>query len=332
MNQLVDKYGRLHSYLRISLTDRCNLHCTYCNPLLETGAAPKKNLMSYEEILTLVRFFVERCGVTKVRLTGGELFVRKGIAELFGMIGDYKKKHPFTLGVTTNGTLLHQHCAHLKSSGVDAVNISLDSLRRDRFRSLTRLDALGTVLDAIRTASQTDFSSLKINTVIMRSVNDDELLDFVVFAIENDLHVRFIEYMPFPNNAWDRESFMSWRDMKRRIQDRYELIPKIQEAHGVGKEYLIAGQRGMIGFITPVSEHFCGDCNRLRLTAEGKMKTCLFSGMEEELDVASLLRSGRPETEIHEAIVAALGLKWKAHPSVDDLAGHGTSPMTAIGG
>lgn len=333
MNELIDRHGRTHTYLRISLTDHCNLHCLYCNPLLpNTVGSRRKDSLSFDEVLRLIRFFILECGVTKIRLTGGELFVRKGITGFLKTLGEFKRDHPFMLGVTTNGTLLRQHCTVLKSSGVDAVNISVDSLREDRYEKITGQDGLNEVLEAISVVQSAEFESIKINTVVMRGVNDDELAEFAAFAAEKNLHVRFIEYMPFPNNAWDRQSFMSWRDMKRRIQEKYELIPKISDVHAVGKEYLIGGQKGIIGFITPVSEHFCGSCNRLRLTASGRIKACLFSLPEQEFDVAPLLRGGGTEKEIHAGILAALGMKWKVHPPAEQLAAGGRSTMTGIGG
>jgi len=332
MNPFIDSFGRQHTYLRVSVTDACNMRCTYCDPS-RTGRFTNDRLLSMEEILRLVRLFVTRHGITKLRVTGGEPMVRKDILALFQGIAELKASYPLSVGMTTNGTLLSDHLPSLRSMGLDALNISIDSLDRDRFRSITGMDALPQVLEAFRLAKGLQVPTVKANVVIMRGVNDHEIPAFVRYAAEHSLAVRFIEYMPFAQNTWDTGRFLDYRSMKRIAEAEGTLIPMAYQPHSVSKDYRIAGTNGMVSFISSVSEHFCGGCNRLRLTADGRLRTCLFALPSMETDLRTLLRSGDGSNEaVADAVRNALRNKWEKHPDPEILAVTQSNVMRAIGG
>ncbi|KAB2924983.1 MAG: GTP 3',8-cyclase MoaA [Bacteroidetes bacterium] len=332
MIPFIDSFGRQHTYLRVSVTDACNMRCTYCDPF-RTGRFTNDRLLSMEEILRLVRLFVTRHGITKLRMTGGEPMVRKDILSLFHGIAELKTLYPLSVGMTTNGTLLCDHLPFLRALGLDALNISIDSLDRDLFRSITGMDALPQVLETFRRAQELVFPSVKANVVIMRGVNDHEIPAFVRFAAEYSLTVRFIEYMPLAQNRWETGRFLDYRSMKRIAEEEGTLIPMAYQPHSVSKDYRIAGSSGMVSFISSVSEHFCGGCNRLRLTADGRLRTCLFALPEMETDLRALLRSDHGSNEaVADAVRKALRNKWEKHPDPEILAATQSNVMRAIGG
>jgi GTP 3',8-cyclase len=343
MGYLIDHFGRNHTYLRISVTDRCNLRCSYCLPShdpVDTEVAsykggrrfnfrPRNELLSYDEITELTRIFVA-LGIRKVRITGGEPLVRKNIDRLCSQISTIPGLS--TLAISTNGTYLAPIASLLHKSGVRTINISLDSLRENRFKQITHRDAHAEVLRGIEAAIRTGFESVKVNAVIMREINDDELLDFVEYADALSINVRFIEYMPFPGNRWNDLSYVSYGEMKTVIESKYRLIP-IQSSESVcgpAKDFYVERTNAVIGFITTMSEHFCGSCNRLRLTADGRLRTCLFS--QDGLDLKYLLRSGASQEGIEECIRAAVLTKWEKHPEPEVLTEFQDRTMTAIGG
>ncbi len=332
MKTFVDSFGRHHTYLRISVTDACNMRCTYCDPS-RTGRFTNDRLLTMEEILFLARLFVTDHGITKIRVTGGEPMVRKDIWPFFRGLAELKNSFPLSVGITTNGTLLLEHLSSLRMFGLDALNISIDSLERDRYASITGMDALPRVLETFRQANTMGFHSVKANVVIMRGVNDQEIPAFIRFAAEHSVTVRFIEYMPFAQNKWETERFLDYRSMKRLADTETALIPMAYQPHSVSKDFRIAGTNGMVSFISSVSEHFCGGCNRLRLTADGRLRTCLFALPEMETDLRSLLRSGRcSDAHIIAAVQHALYHKWKRHPETETLLSTQKSVMRAIGG
>lgn len=342
-NRLIDQFGRRHEYLRISVTDRCNLRCRYCLPAsfadqrnrqagmpaegIDLG--PKSNLLTFDEIERLTRIFLD-LGIHKVRITGGEPLVRNGIEELCERLTALPGLQ--TLALSTNAVLLEEKAEALRAAGVDAINISLDTLRRDRFREITFRDHFDDTLRGIEAAKRAKFSSIKINTVVIRGFNDDELLDFVQFAIELSLPVRFIEYMPFLGNRWKEAEYVPFREMFSKVTSQYRLHPleRMKNLRGPATEYLIEGSDIAIGFIPTMSEPFCGDCNRLRLTADGKMRTCLFA--RDGLDLRRMLRSGAGKDQIEGAIRLALQTKWEQHPEANELEAEQNRPMVAIGG
>lgn len=293
---LLDGFQRHIDYLRLSVTDRCNFRCVYCMPAKGVEFVPRQELLTYDEIDRVVRVFVD-LGVTKIRISGGEPTVRKDIAELIRRIGKYRLE---SFAMTTNGYSLAGLAHAFRQAGLQRVNISLDTLRRDRFMEMARFDGFEQVWEGIWKAVETGFSPVKVNMVVMRGINDDELLDFVELTRHAPLHVRFIEYMPSSGdlgNEFSAARIVKCDEMKERISQRFTMRP--WESHvrsGPAKMFTVEGFAGRIGFIDPYSDHFCSTCNRVRLTSLGRLKWCLFS--EEGLDLKSFLRSGRSDAEM----------------------------------
>jgi cyclic pyranopterin phosphate synthase len=282
---LTDKFNRVHDYLRISLTDKCNLRCMYCNPIdLPKGYFAGALRMTAEEIDQIVAVFVKE-GVKKIRLTGGEPLVRKDTQEIVERLS----KYPVELAVSTNGVLVHKYVDVFKSAGIQSLNVSLDSLKREKFFAITKRDEFDRILDNIYLLLENDFR-VKINVVIMKGMNDDELNDFVGWTKHLPLQVRFIEFMPFAGNEWSREKVFSYQEMLDAISGKYEFI-KLQDAkHDTDKKYFVPGHDGSFAIISTMSQPFCSGCNRMRLTTDGKMKNCLFS--KTEMDILGALRKG----------------------------------------
>lgn len=329
MNHLVDLFGRAHEYLRISVTDRCNLRCRYCMPPHGIDLNPKEGLLTFDEIVELAEVFVD-LGIKKIRLTGGEPLVRRGVEELCCRLAGIPGVQ--ALGLTTNGVRLPEMANVLRKSGVRNLNVSLDTLRPDRFRQLALRTEFDSVLRGIEEAQAVGFPSLKVNTVVMRGFNDDELLDFVELANDRALNVRFIEYMPFWGNGWNEVQFMSYRKMKELIESRYHLLPvqRSDSIQGPAKEFQVAGSSAVIGFITTMSEHFCSNCNRLRLTADGRLRSCLFA--RDEVNLRRLLRADVTRDVVEDSIRAAVMSKWQKHPDASELVADQNRAMVAIGG
>ena len=324
---LVDKFGRRHSYLRVSLTDRCNFRCVYCMPADGVDVKPKDEILSFEEIVRLTKVFA-RLGVDKVRLTGGEPTVRKG---LDGLMSDLSAIPGIErILMTTNGSTLSTHAQIYRDAGLNGLNISIDSLRPDRFAEITRGADLAKVMAGIERALDTGYDSIKINVVLMAGVNEDELCDFVQFAVDRKTHVRFIEFMPFVGNGWDKGGVVPYRQMRATIEEKFKLVPIEVEKSAVAKEFTVAGTGGSIGFVTSVTDDFCGGCNRIRLTAEGQIKTCLF--LLAGTSLRDMVRSGASDDELAVAIRAALMTKWAGHPPMERLIGLDDRAMVQIGG
>ncbi len=324
---LNDSFGRTHSYLRIAVADRCNLRCRYCMP--ETGVDFKSHngILTFEEIHRLVSIFAT-LGIRKIRLTGGEPTVRKHLPRLVSMISALPGIEEVTM--TSNGILLADILADLHHAGLNRINISLDSLRPERFRAITQRDGLTNVLHAIDRALSLDMRPVKLNVVVMRGVNDDELLDFVDFAIKKGVTVRFIEFMPFAGNRWQSGYFIPSDEIRRRLSRAHVLRPLNEEAFSSAREWEITGTGARIGFISPLSNHFCGSCNRLRLTVDGTLHTCLFSGAENSL--RDFLRRGDTDEELIRSIRASLNAKQPTHPGIQGLLEQENKTMIAIGG
>lgn len=287
----------------------------------------REEILTYEEIERLTRLFVEM-GVDKVRLTGGEPTVRKGIDELIARLKSIEGLK--TLLMTTNGFRLKGQAKRYREAGLDGLNISLDSLKKGRFHEITRQDSLEQVLAGIDAAIEVGFPSIKINVVAMAGINDDELGDFVEFVKDRPVEVRFIEFMPFHQNGWTAGGVLSFAEMKRRLSERYELVPVETEPTAVAKEFRVEGHLGTLGFITSMTENFCSGCNRLRLTADGNMKNCLFSTTE--TDLRDQLRSGASDEELEATIRTCLDAKWKEHPPMERLVELHNRSMIQIGG
>lgn len=323
---LPDGFGRVHRYLRISLTDRCNLRCRYCMPASGVPLRPREEILRFNEIARVTRVLV-RLGVAKVRLTGGEPLVRRDVSKLVRQLAGIEGVR--TLAMTTNGLLLEEHAANLRAAGLSAVNISLDTLRRDRFERLTRRDALAQVRTGLDAAMRAGFDRVKVNAVIMRGFNDDELADFARLARKHPLDVRFIEYMPFAGNAWRADQVVPFAEMIAALR---ECIPDLapEPDDGVAEVFRAPGFAGTVGFISSMTRSFCASCDRLRLLADGSLKTCLFH--EPEGSLRALLRSGCTDEELDAAIRTLLARKPEGHPPLDMLAEQPNKSMVQIGG
>lgn len=295
--------------LRVSVTDRCNLRCTYCMPEGGVELLPPTEVLSNEEILRVTRVAVS-LGIRKVRITGGEPLVRRGIRNLVGAIAAIPGVRDLSL--TTNGLLLAEACAGLKAAGLQRVNVSLDTLQPDVFRQITRRSGLDRVLAGIDAARRVGLEPVKVNVVALRGINDGELLGFAEFAQERGVTVRFIEFMPANGEGgWERSRLLSAADILATIGAHYALVPDdASRDAGPSRSFLLPGG-GSIGVISPLTDHFCGTCNRLRLTAEGKLRSCLFS--DEETDVRGLLRSGADDRALSLAIQGAAARKPQGH-------------------
>ena len=290
MEKLIDNNQRTINYLRLSITDRCNLRCIYCMPEEGIRFAPHSEILTYEEMLHLVRLSVES-GIRKVRLTGGEPLVRKGFINFLEKLCTMGGLNEISL--TTNGVLLKEFAAVIKDCGICRINISLDSLRAERFFQITGRDYFDRVWEGIQESERLGFNPVKINMVVMKGINDDEVLDFARLTLENPYHIRFIEFMPVgENNGWSRDKFISIGEIFERIRTLGDLKPvESGRLEGPAERYVLKGGKGEIGFIGALSNHFCEKCNRLRLTAEGHLRGCLFS--DQETDIKTPLRAGK---------------------------------------
>ena len=282
---LIDRFGRKHDYLRISLTDNCNLRCFYCMPEEDYSFTPASRLMQPDEILTLARIFVAQ-GVRKIRLTGGEPLVRKDAGEIIKSLSAL----PVQLTITTNGSRLQEFADLLKSCGIHSLNISLDTLQPEKFQLITRRDQFHTVYDNIQLMITRGFH-VKVNVVVMKGLNDDELNDFIEWTRLTPVHVRFIEFMPFSGNRWTSNKVCTLEEILSTISSNYPITRLDSEIHETAKKFTVPGHAGTFAVISTMSSNFCGDCNRMRLTADGKMKNCLFS--KEETDLLTALRNGQ---------------------------------------
>jgi cyclic pyranopterin phosphate synthase len=306
---LVDRYGRVHNDLRISVTDRCNLRCVYCMPEEGLSFLPRRELLTLDEIVHVARV-ARRLGVTALRITGGEPLVRKGLPALFGGLAEIGFDD---LAMTTNGTELAPVAKRLATAGLRRVNISCDSLRPDRFAAIRRRGKLAVVLDAMDAAEAAGLSPLKVNVVLLRGQNDDEILDFAAFARQTGRIVRFIEFMPLDaEGRWDRSRLVPGREVFDRISAVWPLEP-LSERHGPApaERFRFADGQGEIGLISSVTEPFCGTCNRLRLTADGGLRNCLFS--DDERSAREILRSGGTDAELSLLFREAVWAKYPGH-------------------
>ncbi|MEO1059128.1 MAG: GTP 3',8-cyclase MoaA [Actinomycetota bacterium] len=310
---LVDPFNRVIEDLRISITDRCNFRCTYCMPEEGMTWLPRSSVMTFEEIERLARLFVTRFGVRGIRLTGGEPTVRAQLATLVERLSAIEgPSGPVDLAMTTNGATLRQHAVPLRAAGLRRVNISLDSLDRAKFAEMTRRDELGRVLDGISAAKEAGFDPVKINAVIERHVNHDEIVDLARFGRDEGVEMRFIEFMPLDADGhWADERVVGQDEIVERIAAVFPLeqLPARGAAPADRFRYLDGG--GTVGVIPTVTKPFCGDCDRVRLTAEGQFRTCLFA--TREFDLMSAMRDGETDDQLGERIEAAVATKWAGH-------------------
>lgn len=281
---ILDSFGRDHTYLRISLTDNCNLRCFYCMPEEEYEFTPASRLMQPDEIEAIAKIFVAQ-GVNKIRLTGGEPLVRKDAGKIILSLS----KLPVALTLTTNGTRIHDYVELLKQANIKTLNISLDTLQTDRFMLLTRRDQFKQVYDNIQLLIRNDFQ-VKVNVVVMKGMNDSEINDFIEWTKDTPVQVRFIEFMPFSGNRWTSNKVFTWQQILEVVESKYPIVRLNDELHDTAKKYTVAGHAGSFAVISTMTSPFCSGCNRMRLTADGKMKNCLFS--KEETDLLTAFRNG----------------------------------------
>lgn len=312
-SSLKDSYGRAIRDLRVSLTDRCNFRCFYCLPHGEPPIAPKEEMLSYEEIEYACQIFVS-LGIEKIRLTGGEPMMRRDIETIITKLARLRSEGLQDLALTTNGYFLPDRARGLKEAGLDRITISLDSLKRNVFKAMTGVDVLDRVLAGIAAAKEAGLEPIKINAVIVRGHNEDEVVDFAAFAREHNVQMRFIEFMPLDSgHEWAREQVVSGREIRDRIAERFPLVAvDVKRGSETSSRYGFAdGAAGEIGIIAPVTEAFCGACSRIRLTADGQIRTCLFSTVEHSL--RSVIRSGASRSEIVQYIEAVVLKKEPRH-------------------
>lgn len=327
-SKLIDRCNRKLNYLRISITDRCNLKCIYCVPYDFIPKLPHKEILSYEEILHIVRISV-RLGISKVRITGGEPLVRKGVYDFLEQLT--KIQGLLDISLTTNGVLLKDNINKIKSAGIKRINISLDTLNRKKFRQITGYDFFNQIWEGIELAQKMGFDPIKINVVPLKGVNYDELLDIAALSIAYPFHIRFIEYMPMGTNQMEIGRHLLFPEIKKQINQLGKLIPVEKGMNdGPAERFKFESARGEIGFIRPISRHFCNTCNRLRLTASGQLRPCLMSDVQ--VDLKTPLRKGCSDDELTEVFLKAVRLKPSEHNlSVDHPAGV-SAQMCAIGG
>ncbi len=336
MNKLIDNFGREISYLRVSITDRCNYRCIYCKPEEQFEFIPHEEILRYEEIVEIIEEAVN-LGITKVRITGGEPLARKGVVDFIKKLREIKELEDISL--TTNGFFLSEYAEKLKDAGLNRVNVSLDSLQEEKYKRITRGGSLEKALKGIDSALKAGLLPIKINTVLIRGINDDEVEDFVRLTLERPLNIRFIEFMPSGEELKDnyRDKFISVLEIKESLAEKYSFRPiDINSGNGPAKYYQIKNGQGTIGFITALSQHFCKNCNRIRLTSEGKLRPCLFSN--KEVDIKQAIRNTKTDDKIIRSkiirnnIVEAISIKTEGHKLNEKFSNRDSFKMSKIGG
>ena len=333
---LVDRFGRTATDLRVSLTDRCNLRCTYCMPEQGLAWLPKQTLLTDDEIVRLIDIAVRRLGVTEIRFTGGEPLLRPGLVRIVEQVARLEPRPK--MSVTTNGIGLARIAGSLAAAGLDRVNVSLDTLRPDRFQALARRERLDDVLEGLRAADAAGLRPVKLNTVLMRDINDDEAAALLAFALQHGYELRFIEQMPLDaQHAWRREDMVAADEIHKQLRAVYDLEPDPTDRGAAPAEtWLVAGHTGLdgkpakVGVIASVTQPFCGACDRTRLTADGQVRNCLFG--QEETDLRGLLRDGAEDEAIADAWRSAMWGKRAGHGIDDPTFLQPSRPMSAIGG
>lgn len=328
---LKDSYGRAIRDLRVSLTDRCNFRCFYCLPHGEPPIAPKEQMLSYEEIEYICDIFVS-LGIEKIRLTGGEPMMRRDIETIITKLSKLKPSL-LDLALTTNGYFLPGRAQGLKDAGLDRITISIDSLKPETFKRMTGVDVIDKVLEGIDAAKRAGLAPIKINAVIVRGYNETEVADFAEFARDHDVQMRFIEFMPLDSgHEWSKEMVVPGREILARIEERFSLAPlEAKRGSETSARYRFADNApGEIGIIAPVTEPFCGACSRIRLTADGQIRTCLFSTVEHSL--RDVIRSNATRHEIIDYIASVVWKKEPRHFINDPTFAQPTRTMSFIGG
>jgi cyclic pyranopterin phosphate synthase len=319
-----DSFNRNIDYLRISVTDRCNLRCIYCMPAEGIKLLPHNEILSYEEILKIIKI-ATTIGISKIRITGGEPLLRKDVVSFIEKA--VRIEQIKDIGMTTNGVLLKKYAKDLYQAGLKRINVSLDSLEEDKFKKITRFGFLKDVLEGIDSAYRVGLNPIKINVVVMRGINDDEIEKFARLSMQVPYQIRFIEFMPIGHNYWGEELFISTKEIKQKIQYNVGTLTPVQvKKSGPAEYFMLEGAKGLLGFISPLTTHICSMCNRLRLTADGKLRPCLFS--DKEIDLKKILRSGASQEEIKQILIKAIQLK----PQGISIESKPLRPMSTIGG
>lgn len=331
---LVDSFYRQHDYLRISLTEKCNLRCFYCMPEEGVELSPKEHILTDDEVIRLATLFV-KSGVTKIRLTGGEPTVRKGMIDLMGRINELRQYGLRSIAMTTNGIGLHRRLPNMIKNGLTHINISLDTMDPYQFEIMTRRPGHESVLKTIEVAlNSPELKSVKVNVVVMKGLNDREVPDFVAWAKDKDVSVRFIEFMPFSGNKWSKNKMVPSSELLERVRERFPTIDKAPpELNETARSWQIPGHKGSLGFISSMSDHFCATCNRLRLTADGQIKVCLFDA--KEVSLRDIMRNGGTDEDLLKIIGVAVQGKHAKHGGIENVENIDVitnRPMILIGG
>ena len=329
--KLVDRYGRVATDLRVSLTDRCNLRCTYCMPAEGLDWLPSEALLTDDEILRLVSIAVRLLGVTQVRFTGGEPIVRRGLVDIVAGVAALEPRP--SIAMTTNGIGLSRLAGALRSAGLDRINVSLDTLRQETFVKLARRDRLADVLDGLAAAASAGLTPVKVNAVLMRGINDGEAAELLSYCLEHGYELRFIEQMPLDaQHGWRRDTMITADEILEWLSARFSLVPEPSSARGSApaERFVVDGGPATVGIIASVTRPFCGDCDRVRLTADGQVRNCLFA--REESDLRTALRAGATDVELAVRWRAAVAGKQAGHGIDDPTFLQPVRPMSAIGG
>jgi cyclic pyranopterin phosphate synthase len=328
MGSIHDTYDRTIDYMRISVTDRCNLRCIYCMPSDGVKHIEFRDVMKYEEI-TKVAEIAAGLGVRKIRITGGEPLFRKDLHFLIASLN--KIKGIEDISITTNGILLKKNARLLAEAGLKRVNVSLDTLSQDRYRDITRGGDIRYVFDGIQEAKKEGLLPIKINMIPIRGINDDEIENFAKLTKYTSYQIRFIEFMPIaPGNVWAEKKYVPTVEIKKRVSSIAPLVPVKMRKNGPARYYRLEGAPGVIGFISSVSHHFCDSCNRLRLTSDGKLRPCLFN--DKEVDLKSAIRTGARDDEIEKLLRYAIKIKPKRHSISSESGNDHPGAMSRIGG
>ncbi|CAH2002519.1 unnamed protein product [Acanthoscelides obtectus] len=325
---LTDLFGRYHNYLRISLTERCNLRCQYCMPEEGVKLTEKPHLLTTDEVIKIARLFVKE-GVDKIRLTGGEPTVRKDLPDIIYNLKQIEGLK--TVAMTTNGLVLTKQLVALQKAGLDIVNVSLDTLVAEKYEKITRRKGWNRVMMGIDLALQLGYNPVKVNCVVMKDFNENEIVDFVRLTKDRSVDVRFIEYMPFTGNKWEVNKLIPYKSMLGMIQAEWPDFQPLKNApNDTSKAWKVPGYKGQVGFITSMSEHFCGTCNRVRITADGNLKVCLFGNTE--ISLRDAIRSKCSDDDLTALISAAVKRKKKQHAGMLNISQMANRPMILIGG
>lgn len=333
---LVDSFGRVHDYLRISLTERCNLKCIYCMPNQKIEYFNSKDLLTTEEFMRIAGLFVD-WGIKKIRITGGEPTIHPNFNQILSKFKLLKmEKNLSSIAITTNGYVTFKYLDHMIDCGVDSFNVSLDTLQEDKFRKITKFNGLKRVIKTIEELKKFPQLNVKVNCVVIKGINFDEIIEIIHYFKEQKIELRFIEFMPFSGNQWSNDGFVSSEEMINVIRSTFQIEtfhhsdPK-RSSNSTSKNYRLIGFPLIIGFISSMSNHFCGSCNRLRLSVNGQLRTCLFG--KSELDFKTLIRNNEVEDDyIHQLVQKCLFNKKFSHAGMDFLSKNPTDPMVIIGG